>query len=147
MRPQSVVMFERLFLLSLALSVISFAVGYGEFSQQVLRDPAMRQLGLGVGFILEATRVHFTVEGPIWQRILRYVVGIIVTVIIWRGLALVFPEDPLWLGLPLRLFRYWLAGMWVAYYAPIVFIRLRLAQASPAPDVSLSISSGGIMRD
>lgn len=104
-------------------------------------------LGLGVGFILEASRVHFTVEGPVWQRILRYLVGIIVTVLIWRGLALVFPEDPLWLGLPLRLFRYWLAGMWVAYYAPIAFIRLRLAKASPAPDVSLSISSGGIMRE
>lgn len=104
-------------------------------------------LGLGIGFILEASRIHFTVDGPLWQRTARYLVGIIVTVIIWRGLALFFPEDPLWLGLPLRLLRYWLAGMWVAYYAPLLFVRIGLAQASPAPDVSLSISSGGIMRD
>lgn len=104
-------------------------------------------LGLGIGFILEASRVHFTVQGPVWQRTLRYIVGIIGTVAIWRGLALVFPEDPLWLALPLRLLRYWLAGMWVAYYAPLMFVRIGLAQASAAPDVSHSISSGGIMRD
>lgn len=104
-------------------------------------------LGLGIGFILEASRVHFLVEGPLWQRVVRYIVGIIGTVAIWRGLALVFPEDPLWVGLPLRLFRYWLAGMWVAYYAPALFVGIGLAQASPAPDVTHSISSGGIMRE
>ncbi len=104
-------------------------------------------LGLGIGFILEASRVHFLVDGPLWQRAVRFIVGIVVTVAIWRGLALIFPEDPLWLGLPLRLFRYWLAGMWVAYYAPLLFVRLGLAQASPDPDVSHSISSGGIMSE
>lgn len=104
-------------------------------------------LGLGIGFILEATRVHFIVEGSLAQRALRYLLGIVVTVLIWRGLAIVFPEDPLWLALPLRLLRYWLAGMWVAYYAPILFVRTGLAQASPDPDVSLSVSRGGILRD
>lgn len=104
-------------------------------------------LGLGIGFILEASRVHFTVQGPLAQRVFRYILGMIGTVIIWRGLAMVLPEDPVWLGLPLRLFRYWLAGMWVAYYAPMLFVRLGLAQATADPDVSFSISSGGIMRE
>lgn len=102
-------------------------------------------LGLGIGFILEATRVHFIVEGTLVRRAIRYLVGIAGTILIWRGLALIFPQDPLWLGLPLRLFRYWLAGMWVAYYAPLLFVRTGLAQASPEPDVSLSISKGGIL--
>ena len=103
-------------------------------------------LGLGVGFILEASRVHFTVDGTVTRRALRFVVGIVGTLLIWRGLALFFPEDPVWLGLPLRFFRYWLAGMWVAYYAPLLFVRAGLAQASSEPDVRLSISDGGIMR-
>ena len=103
-------------------------------------------LGLGIGFILEASRVHFTVEGTVARRAVRYFIGMVGTVLIWRGLALIFPEDPLWMGLPLRLLRYWLAGMWVAYYAPLLFVRIGLAQASSVPDVRLSISDGGIMR-
>ena len=71
MRPQSVVMFERLFLLSLALSVISFAVGYGEFSQQVLRDPAMRQLGLGVGFVIGLAIAGYALYLLLWYLIAR----------------------------------------------------------------------------
>lgn len=102
-------------------------------------------LGLGLGFILEASRVHFVVDGSALKRTLRYLLGIAVTVAIWRGLGAVFPDEPLWLGLPLRLFRYWLAGFWVAYYAPLLFLRLGLAEASPEPDVKLTVSNGGIM--
>ena len=103
-------------------------------------------LGIGVGFILEASRVHFTVAGPARKRALRYLLGSLVTVAIWRGLGLVLPAEPLWLGLPLRLFRYWLAGLWVAYYAPLIFVRVGLAEASPRPDVELQVSEGSIMR-
>lgn len=103
-------------------------------------------LGLGIGFILEATRVHFLVDASLARRGLRYALGIVVTLAIWRGLGNVFPDDPLWLALPLRLFRYWLAGMWVAYYAPLVFVRTRLADASPEPDVQITISDSNIMK-
>jgi membrane-associated phospholipid phosphatase len=103
-------------------------------------------LGLGMGFILEASRIHFLVDGSPLRRAARYLLGIAVTLAIWRGLALVLPDDPLWLALPLRFFRYWLASMWVAYYAPAVFVRLRLADASEEPEVKLTISDGNIMR-
>jgi membrane-associated phospholipid phosphatase len=103
-------------------------------------------LGMGIGFIMEATRVHFVVNGPLLKRAARYILGIVVTVAIWRGLAMVLPGEPLWLALPLRFARYWLASMWVAYYAPAVFVRLRLADASPEPEVQLTISNGSIMR-
>lgn len=71
MRPQSIVMFERLFLLSLALSVISFAIGYSEFSQQVLRDPAMRQLGLGAGFVIGLAVAGYALYLLLWYLIAR----------------------------------------------------------------------------
>jgi membrane-associated phospholipid phosphatase len=102
-------------------------------------------LGLGVGFILEATRVHFLVDGTVLKRTFRYLFGMIVTLAIWQGLGSVFPDEPQWLALPLRFLRYLLAGLWVSYYGPLVFVRLRLADASPEPDVSLTISQGGIM--
>ena len=43
MRPESVVMFERLFLLSLALSAGTLVVGYDDMMRAVLSDPSMRR--------------------------------------------------------------------------------------------------------
>lgn len=101
---------------------------------------------LGTGFVLEASRIHFVVDGSLFKRAARYLLGIAVMLVLWRGLALVFPAEPPWLALPLRFVRYFLAGIWVAYYAPAVFIRLRLASASPEPEITLTISDGKIMR-
>ena len=101
---------------------------------------------LGIGFIMEASRIHFVVDGSLLRRVARYLLGIAVTLLLWRGLALIFPDEPLWLAVPLRFLRYFLAGIWVTYYAPAAFIRLRLADASPEPEVTLTISDGNIMR-
>lgn len=140
-------------LLRLVIEPPPETVGWAEYipaaevvSMENLASSLGLLLGLGVGLILEASRVHFTVAGSMRRRVLRYLLGIVVTLAIWRGLSLILPEDPLWLGLPLRLFRYWLAGMWVAYYAPLVFVRVGLADASPRPDVQLTVSEGSIMR-
>lgn len=96
-------------------------------------------LGIGVGVNLEASRTRFRVSGPVWQRLLRYIVGIAVTVAIWGGLKMVFPAEPLWLAVPLRIFRYFLVAMWIGYYAPAAFVRLRLAEADPEPEISLKL--------
>lgn len=96
-------------------------------------------LGIGIGLMLESSRVRFRVEGPWWQRLLRYVIGIAVAVGIWAGLSAIFPRDPLWLAIPLRIVRYTLLTLWVAYYAPWVFVKLRLATADPAPEISVSL--------
>jgi membrane-associated phospholipid phosphatase len=103
--------------------------------------------GLGIGFMLEVSRVYFLVSGSIARRVLRFLFGIAITVLIWRGLGLVFPAEPLWLGIPLRILRYALLGLWVSYYAPWAFVRLRLAEAAKGPEVGLSVSKHGIMRD
>ncbi len=97
-------------------------------------------LGAGIGLVLEHSRVRFLVAGPIWQRAARYLVGIVVAGAIWAGLGQLFPDDPLWLALPLRLLRYTLLTLWVTYYAPWVFVKLGLAQAKPDPGINLSIS-------
>ena len=96
-------------------------------------------LGISIGLVLERSRVRFRVDGSIWIRILRYLVGLIGVLILWRGLGLVFPDEPLGLALPLRFLRYFLVSLWGIYYAPMVFTRLRLAEAAPEPDSSLTI--------
>ncbi len=98
-------------------------------------------LGLGCGFVLEGSRVRFRTDGPIWKRILRLVVGFVGVLALWRGLALIFPTDPIWLGLPLRILRYFLLSIWAAYYGPMLFVRLRLAEADPVPAIALSMRS------
>jgi membrane-associated phospholipid phosphatase len=96
-------------------------------------------LGLGLGLLFEASRVRFKVDGPIWKRALRYLVGMIGAVFFWYGLGQIFPDDPLWLAVPLRILRYFLTTLWVSYYAPYVFVKLKLADAEPDPGINLSL--------
>lgn len=90
--------------------------------------------GLSIGFLLEGSRVRFLVAGPIWKRGLRYIFGISVTVFLWAGLKAILPEEPEWLDIILTVFRYSLVALWIAYYAPMAFIYIRLADASPVPE-------------
>ena len=96
-------------------------------------------LGFSIGIVLESARVRFRSDGPLGKRAARYILGIIVTVVIWRGLGILFPDDPLWLAIPLRIFRYALVGLWASYYAPVVFVRLGLADADPQPKINLKL--------
>jgi membrane-associated phospholipid phosphatase len=95
--------------------------------------------GYGIGVHLEASRVRFKVDGPVWQRVLRYVFGLVVTAVLWAGLGSVFPDDPLWLALPLRILRYMLVTLWMSYFGPALFVRFGLAAANPEPEIKLSL--------
>lgn len=66
------------------------------------------------------------VEGTWLQRLIRYFVGIIGVIALYAGLKMVFPEEPLFLGLILRYVRYALIGLWVSAVAPILFKKLKL---------------------
>ena len=96
-------------------------------------------LGFGVGMILESSRVRFRTDGPVWQRVARYLLGIAVAVGIWGGLRAVFPAEPEWLALPLRFLRYLLLLLWVTYFAPWVFVKVRLATADAESEVRITL--------
>ena len=96
-------------------------------------------VGIGIGFPLETSRIRFRADGPIWKRIARYLLGIVIAVLIWGGLRAIFPEDPLWLAIPLRFIRYGLLTFWLVYYAPLLFVRLGLADADPPTELRLKL--------
>lgn len=75
MRPQSIVMFERLFLGSLALSTLSYTVSYNTINEAAARDPAMGQLGLGGGFVIVMFAVGTGIFLLLWYLIARKAVN------------------------------------------------------------------------
>ncbi len=93
-------------------------------------------LGFGIGLLFENTRIRFQVAGSQNKRVARYLVGIFITAVIFFGLRSLFPdtdEAPYIISLPLRALRYFIASIWVSYYAPALFVRLNLAQSQPKP--------------
>ncbi|MBE7533215.1 MAG: phosphatase PAP2 family protein [Ardenticatenaceae bacterium] len=100
-------------------------------------------LGFGVGIVLENSRVRFRSDGIWWKRVVRYLIGIVVLVAIWAGLRQVFPSDPIAVAIPFRILRYFLVVIWAAYYAPWLFVKLKLADADPVPAIDVSLRHGG----
>lgn len=94
--------------------------------------------GFGIGILMESSRIRFRVDGPAWQRVARYLLGIVVALGIWAGLRAVFPTEPLWLALPFRFLRYLLLLSWVTYFAPWVFVRLKLAQVDAESEIQVT---------
>jgi len=80
----------------------------------------------------------FDAAGTPQQRLLRYVIGIAGTLILWYGLGSIFPRDETVLAYSLRFFRYTLIGAWISTLAPLVFIRMGLANSIKGQTTSLS---------
>lgn len=83
--------------------------------------------GLGAGAALLYQWDVFHVRGPWWQRLLRYLVGLVGVVIIYFGFSAIFPSGDDLLANIFRYVRYMAVGFWVAYLGPRVFVLLRLA--------------------
>ena len=83
-------------------------------------------LGFAPGMILERRWVRFQSGGSLLSQTLRFGVGMVVLLVLWSGLKVVFA------GLVptalLRILRYALIGLWCAWGAPWLFVRLGLAQ-------------------
>ncbi len=83
------------------------------------------------GFVLENRFVRFSSDGAIWIRVLRIVVGLIVTVVLFVGLDYLY--DVVVAGstgvgaMVIYVIRYGLVALLVAAGAPFLFVRLRLA--------------------
>lgn len=83
--------------------------------------------GLAAGACWIRSRGGFDVSGSAAQRFGRYVLGVLGVFILWFGLGEVFPRGEMWLPFLLRFLRYGLVGLWVTALAPLLFIRIRLA--------------------
>jgi hypothetical protein len=71
MRPKSIIMFERLFLASLALGALNFLLGYEDLAQLAANDPGLRRLGLGSGFLVGIVAASYAVYLLLWHLIAR----------------------------------------------------------------------------
>jgi glycerophosphoryl diester phosphodiesterase/membrane-associated phospholipid phosphatase len=105
--------------------------------------PAATLSGFGIGLAWLQARGSFDHRGPLPRRFARVLVGLVGVVLLYLGLATLFPSGEGPLELSLRAVRYGLIGAWVAGFAPWVFVRLRLAdpasQSDPfAPDAGAS---------
>jgi len=84
-------------------------------------------MGMGVGVALVRRVAPFSAAGPLWQRVVRFLVGMIGLFAIYLGLKFIFPGEGESLYFVMRVVRYALVGLWAALGAPWLFRRLRLA--------------------
>ena len=73
----------------------------------------------------------FLTAGPLLQRVLRFLLGLLGVLILYLGLKVVFgfiaPDGETLLPLFLRYIRYTLVGAWVSAFAPWLFIKFKMA--------------------
>jgi membrane-associated phospholipid phosphatase len=86
-------------------------------------------MGMGVGLALVRRVAPFSAAGPLWQRALRFLVGMIGLLVVYLGLKFVFPGQGEPLYFAMRVVRYVLVGLWAGLGAPWLFLRLRLASS------------------
>jgi hypothetical protein len=79
--------------------------------------------GVSSGYALIQNRGGFSTEGTRTQLVLRSLLGLAGLMILWYGLAALSPASGVIVCL-----RAVLAGLWVAYIAPLCFIRMHLAK-------------------
>lgn len=86
--------------------------------------------GFSAGAIWIFAGSGFDAGGPVWKRLLRYVIGLLGVLVLFTSLDAIFPEGQDWLAFTFRYLRYALTGFWVTGLAPLIFIRLKLAEPS-----------------
>lgn len=84
--------------------------------------------GLASGAAWIASRGGYQTAGPLENRALRYVIGLIGIMILWFGLGEVFPRGETVVPLLLRYLRYSLVGLWITAGAPWLFFHFKLAR-------------------
>ena len=84
-------------------------------------------LGTLTGFLVELRWVGFSAGGAVWQRVLRFIVGGGILIVIWLGLKAILPSEPGNMALIFRLLRYTLVGAWASLGAPWFFVKVGLA--------------------
>jgi membrane-associated phospholipid phosphatase len=86
--------------------------------------------GLSTGALWLSTRGGFSAKGDWVRRILRFLVGVAGVAILWFGLGSLLPEEPGMVGNVLSYILYAVIGLWISALAPLIFLRLKLADPS-----------------
>jgi len=86
--------------------------------------------GLAAGACWLRSMGGYSVSGSPAQLFGRYILGVLGVFVLWYGLGAIFPRGETWLPFILRFLRYGLVGVWVTALAPVLFIKLHLANRS-----------------
>lgn len=106
---------------------------WAQFSEEArgleaLMSRAGGLFGLGIGVILARRSARFDARGPVPLRLARFLIGVLGLLILWIGLGKLFPREPETVGLIFRFIRYALMTWWVAFMAPWLFLKVKLAR-------------------
>jgi membrane-associated phospholipid phosphatase len=97
-------------------------------SMQPLITAAAALFGLWSGLAWMARRGRFDAAGPLWKRLVRYLVGLLIVIILYAGTKAIFPSGDTLVPASFRFVRYALVGFWVSGGAPWTFARLHLTE-------------------
>jgi len=104
----------------------------GVVSLNVALTTAGTLFGLLAGLAWFNCQGGFEANGPLWKRILRYILGLAGVLVFYLGLKVLFgliaPDAEAVLPYVLRYIRYVLVGAWISAGAPWIFVKLKLAQ-------------------
>jgi membrane-associated phospholipid phosphatase len=85
-------------------------------------------IGLGLGYVLESETLRFSVAGPLWQRIARAAVGLLIVGVAYAGLSALFGLFDEQMGIAWeivwRTLRYGMVGFVGSWVAPWAQMRL-----------------------
>lgn len=83
--------------------------------------------GYGAGLALVYRSGGFSAEGTLKQKCARFAAGLVIGVLIYSGLKVILPHGDSTAAEFCRYIRYAFTGLWIAWGAPYLFIRLGLA--------------------
>lgn len=88
--------------------------------------------GMLAGFvILRHQRGLLVSDQGTWQKLLRYIIGLVGVFALYAGLGSIFPDDAGLLSMFLRLLRYTLIGFWVSWWSPLLFEKIKIGVIRP----------------
>lgn len=114
--------------LQLAINASPDAEPFSPFALDGLFSNAGALFGLAAGGYFIKAKGGFKVQGPLGKLALRYGLGVVGILIFWMGLKALFPGGESAAALIFRYIRYALVGLWVTAIAPLIFVKLHLAE-------------------
>lgn len=119
---------------SLWLQNAAISAPEGELGNPLALAGIVGNSGALFGLILGVTLLPrfggFDAGGAYWKRAVRFIIGVIGVLLIWRGLGILLPSGENLVAFIFRYFRYVLIGAWISGFAPMLFVRIGLASGS-----------------